>query len=71
MDDSHLVRDSKEIRVRIAEVETQLSIIDSAIEKELLLPFFSRRNNLCTFLDLEKKIFTALLKELKWVLYEY
>lgn len=64
------MRSKAEIADRIAEIETQLKIIEDAIQAELKRPFFERRRNTCAFLDLEKKTFSAGLIQLKWMIYE-
>lgn len=63
-------KDEAEIRSRIDEVEQKLHMINSAIGNELKRPFFDRRLDLCQFLDLEKRIYSAILRELKWTLNE-
>jgi hypothetical protein len=64
------MRTSTEIEDRINHIEQRLEIIKTAVAKELQLPFFDRRPKVCTFLDIERKIYTALLNEIKWLLNE-
>lgn len=64
------VKNLDEIKQRILEVENQLQLIDSKISEQLEISFFDRRKDLCKFLDVEKRIHTALLRELKWIIYE-
>ena len=62
------VKDLGEIKMRIAEVEETILYINNKIGDELKKDFFKRRRDLCRFLDLEKKIHKAILKELNWVI---
>ncbi|HEY8898249.1 MAG TPA: hypothetical protein VIM79_25655 [Niastella sp.] len=55
---------------KIAHVEDRLKLIYAAIEKEKERPFFERRKDLCRFLDIEKRIYNAILKELNWIVNE-
>jgi 5-bromo-4-chloroindolyl phosphate hydrolysis protein len=64
------MQQEEEIKQKIEEVEKRLQRIFNAIEKEKSLPFFQRRFNICRFLDIEKRIYSAVLKELKWVINE-
>ncbi len=64
------MRDVKDIRARITEVEIKLNHIDQQITKELAKPFFDRADRVCLFLDTEKKTHLMILDTLKWVLYE-
>ena len=64
------MQQEEEIRQKIEQVEKRLQQIFAAIEKEKSLPFFERRFNICRFLDIEKRIYSTVLKELKWVINE-
>ena len=64
------MQQEEEIRQKIEQVENRLQRISAAIEKEKSLPFFQRRFNICRFLDIEKRIYSSVLKELKWVINE-
>jgi hypothetical protein len=64
------MRKTDEINVRIRQVEERLRLIDRAISREIARPFFERSREICQFLDMEKKIYSSMLKELNWVLYE-
>jgi hypothetical protein len=64
------IRNRGEIEIRIKEIEKKLEIIDQAIEKEMKRSFFARRPNLCQLLDIEKRIYSSLYVELKWILHE-
>ena len=64
------VRNKAEIMSRIAEMEAQLKITEDALQAQMDRPFFDRQRNTCQFLDLEKKVQSAALKELKWMIYE-
>ncbi len=64
------IRNRYEIELRIREVETKLKMIDKVIAKEMERSFFVRRPNLCQLLDVEKRIYTSLYRELKWMLHE-
>ena len=64
------VRNKAEIMTRIAEMEAQLKITENALQAQMDRPFFERKRYTCQFLDLEKKIQAAALKELKWMIYE-
>jgi hypothetical protein len=64
------IKNDTEIRRRIGETEQQLIVIEQAMARELRRPFFKRRIGVCRFLDIEKKVFSAKLQELKWVMYE-
>jgi hypothetical protein len=63
------IKEPGAITARIAEIESQLKMVEAAIEKQMALPFFSRSRDYCLFLHMERKIFTAKLDELKWILY--
>jgi hypothetical protein len=63
-------KNEAEIKQRIRETEDQLTTIEKALAREMSRPFFKRRITVCHFLDLEKKLFSAKLEELKWVIYE-
>jgi len=65
-----VIKTDTEIRRRIGETEQQLMVIEKAMARELSRPFFKRRIGVCRFLDIEKKLFSAKLNELKWVMYE-
>jgi hypothetical protein len=64
------VKSDTEIKHRIRETEQQLVLIEKAMAREMSRPFFKRRIGVCRFLDIEKKLFSAKLNELKWVMYE-
>jgi len=64
------IRAIAEIESRIRQVEEKLEIINDGISKQLALSFYERSQGLCLFLSTEKKIYTALLNELKWMLNE-
>lgn len=63
-------RPKHEILARITEIETQLAVIQNKIQEQLQMPFFERQFNICRFLSIEKKIYQASLRELKWTLNE-
>lgn len=65
-----MYRTKDQLEARIREIEARLQLIEIAKEKERQRPFFSRNHSHCLFLSVEDRIHTALLKELKWVLYE-
>lgn len=59
-----------EIEIRITDIENQLKLIEDAMTREMERPFFKRRIGICRFLDIERKIYSAKLNELKWLIYE-
>jgi|GEM_PF-2729780 len=61
-------RQIDDIAIRIEEIECRLAKIDEAIARQMKLSFFSRQKDVCNFLVIEKKIATAQLSELKWVI---
>lgn len=63
------MQSEENIRKKIVEVENRLQQIHHAIEKEKARPFFQRRFNICRFLDIEKRIYRAMLTELNWILH--
>jgi hypothetical protein len=63
-----VVREPGEILARIGEVEQHLKIVEDNIREEMAKPYFHRRKYFCNFLNLEKKWYSEILKELKWVL---
>jgi hypothetical protein len=63
-------KNDTEIKHRIRETQDQLTLIEKALAREMSRPFFKRRIGVCRFLDIEKKLFSAKLEELKWVIYE-
>lgn len=64
------IKTDVEIRRRISETQQQLMVIERAMAREMSRPFFKRRIGVCRFLDIEKKVFSEKLNELKWVMYE-
>lgn len=62
------MRTTEEIIEKIEAIEKRLAVIHKEIDKELQRPFFGRDVPRCRFLDLENKIYTTVLNELKWVL---
>jgi hypothetical protein len=62
------IQSLEEIRNRIVSIEDRLKLIDDGINKEMSRPFLERREHLCLFLDVEKKIYLAKLDELKWII---
>jgi hypothetical protein len=64
------IKTDAEIHRRIIETQQQLLIVEKAMAKEMSRPFFRRRMGVCRFLDIEKRLFSAKLNELKWVMYE-
>jgi len=66
----HTMRKFDEVTIRIGEIESRLQVIDKAMATQLEMPFFKRKKSLFHFLDLEKKTYSRLLKELKWIIYE-
>ena len=64
------MKQKEEIRDKVILIEKKLTVINDAILKEIDKPFFSRSKSICRFLYIEKKIYTRLYKELKWVLNE-
>ena len=64
------VRQWNDIKERIREVEDRLETIEAAISKEKQRDFPDRRYPVCHFLHAEKKVYSALLKELKWTIHE-
>ena len=63
-------RSRQEMKNRLAEIDARLILIKKAIADELERPFFQRRQDVCLFLDVERKIYTALHEQLKWILNE-
>ena len=61
-------RSMVEIIARIREIEERLSYIEECLLNEQQRPFFERRVGMCRFLDMEKIMYSAMLKELKWVI---
>ena len=61
-------RDIAEIISRIHELEAHLVFIEEAMSREQNKPFFERRKGLYLFLDMERKMYASMLKELKWVI---
>lgn len=64
------IKNRNDIEAKIAEIEERLERIEHSISEELKRPFFQRRAELCLFLDIERKVYTAMSQQLKWVLYE-
>jgi len=64
------VKSTQEIENRIKEIEERLVSIDHANTKQLETPFFERDYFVCQFLNLERRSYSLLLKELKWILDE-
>jgi hypothetical protein len=63
-----MARTDDEINAKIQAVESKLNTIEKAMNEELKRPFFHRRQRVFHFLNLEKKAYSAVLTELKWVL---
>lgn len=61
-------RSMTEIIARIREIEERLVHIEERMLNEQQRPFFERRKGMCLFLDMEKIMYSAMLKELKWVI---
>ena len=64
------VRSKSEIIDQIVEIEARLKTLDDAIQAEVRRPYLERRRKVCQFLDLEKRTHSAILKQLKWMIYE-
>jgi hypothetical protein len=65
-----MMRSEDEIRKRIDEIEKRLSAIGEAIDNELAYPFFERRKRMFWFLGCERRIYRAILLELRSTLNE-
>jgi hypothetical protein len=61
-------RTYEEIAARVDEVNTRLTLINREIEKELSRPFLDRCQFRSRVLDLNKKVCTAALEQLNWIL---
>ncbi|WP_276483885.1 hypothetical protein [Paraflavitalea pollutisoli] len=61
-------RDAEAVAARIAALEAQLQQINDAIAGQMAQPYMSRKRELCSFLILEREVFTARLLEIKWML---
>lgn len=61
-------RSIAEIIYRIHEMEERLVFIEETLSSEQKKPFFERRRGLCRFLDMERKMYASMVKELKWVI---
>ncbi|MEV4886442.1 hypothetical protein SAMN05660461_6449 [Chitinophaga ginsengisegetis] len=61
-------RTYEEITARADEVKTRLALINHEIEKELSRPFLDRCQFRSRVLDQNKKICTAALEQLNWIL---
>lgn len=57
------------MRKRIDFIESRLDILEKALKEAMSKPFFERSLKTVQFLYTEKKIFTALYKEIKYILY--
>lgn len=64
------IRTVHEIKRRMLEVEDHLAMINGKIMQEMEKGFFDRNLQVCLFLDYERKIYSAILNELKWILNE-
>jgi hypothetical protein len=62
------VKQTHEINARISEINKKLDVITAAIDREMSKPFFERDVNTALFLDIEKKIYLGMLRELEWVI---
>jgi hypothetical protein len=65
-----MIRNEIEIKEKIKMVEEKLASIEASTSKELAKGFFRRDYYIFQFLNIERKIYTRLLKELKWILNE-
>jgi hypothetical protein len=65
-----VIRTTEEIATRLAEVEGRLSMINKSMEKELAKPFFKRTPKVCLFLSMEKKTWSEVRDQLKWLIDE-
>lgn len=64
------MKNMNDILERMRRLEAKLNLIETEIGKELLEPFHRRDVSRCRFLDLEKRIHSASLNELKWMINE-
>ncbi|WP_276483887.1 hypothetical protein [Paraflavitalea pollutisoli] len=62
-------RDHADVEARIAVLEARLKLIEEAIARQVALPLLSRQREYCIFMDMEKKVLSARLDELKWMVY--
>jgi hypothetical protein len=63
-------RNEAEIRERMRALDHKLQLVSTGLQKQLDLPFFDRNPAVCTFLDVDRRTYTAALNELKWLLHE-
>lgn len=63
------IRTCDEVKAKLAEVEDKLKYIKSLKEEMLQQPYQERSIEMSHFLDVEDKIYSAAVNELKWVLY--
>jgi hypothetical protein len=59
-----------EIQDKIAYYQKRLDKIEEGIQAQLDLSFFQRNERVCKFLDIEKRAYSLLVQELKWVIDE-
>jgi len=62
------MKDIENIQDKIAALEERLAIVESQIEMEVNTRYYERDIIRCRFLDLQKKIYSFAIAELKWVL---
>jgi cellobiose-specific phosphotransferase system component IIA len=64
------IKSCDEVKAKLFEVEDKLKYIHSLKQKILQQPYAERSIEMSQFLDLEDRIYSAVFKELKWVLNE-
>lgn len=62
------MKNKDEIVLKIQETEKRLNIIEDNIKKQLAKKFFERDQDICLFMGVEKRVYSMLLQELKWVI---
>ena len=65
-----MVRTEEEIKKRIDEVKQRLALLNDAAGRELKRPFFERNRYIFQFVDSERRIYNAILRELQSVINE-
>ncbi|MBL6449334.1 hypothetical protein JMN32_23690 [Fulvivirga sp. 29W222] len=63
-------KDTEEVKERIAHFQQRLDKINEGINDQLNKPFFQRNERICRFLDVEKRVNSMVIDQLKWVINE-
>jgi hypothetical protein len=65
----NIKKTEEEIMKRIEFIEGRLNVLENALKQAMEKPFFERGKQIIKFIYIEKKVYTALLNELKSILY--